>query len=153
MYEESGKPGCLRRMFMLGPKATTSNLDNFVALIYGGTTSRFKQHQKVQKQLDNLEKLHRSLSKQDTIGFGHFIKPRTASMSKREKKLSAMRRMQVYPWECLSLVSQNLTTLDLIIREATPLLALIHVAYAHLHSEVNTEHNIRLDGTDFMPIF
>ena len=74
-------------------------------------------------------------------------------MRKLEKKLSTMKRMQLHPWECLSLVSQNFSTLDLIIREATPLMALIHVAYAHLHSEVDTEHNIRLDGTDFMPIF
>ena len=59
----------------------------------------------------------------------------------------------MYPWECLSFVTQNFSTLDLIIREPTPLMALIHVAYAHMHSEVDTEHNIRLDRDDFMPIF
>ena len=32
-----------RKMFKLGPKTETITLDDYVALVYGGTTSRFKE--------------------------------------------------------------------------------------------------------------
>ena len=35
--------GKLRKIFKLGPKTETINLNDFVALVYGGTTSRFKE--------------------------------------------------------------------------------------------------------------
>ena len=51
------------------------------------------------------------------------------------------------------MIRKNFTTLDLVIKDPTLLLALIHVAFAHIHSEIDEKHNIRLDSGDFMPLF
>ena len=39
-----------------------------------------------------------------------------------------------YPWECLSLVRINFTTLDLVIKDSTDLLSLIHFVFRKLFS-------------------
>ena len=48
-YENIAEKSCLKKVLTLGRKGSrTIKLADFAALIYGGTTSRFKYHQKMQ---------------------------------------------------------------------------------------------------------
>ena len=90
--------------------------------------------------------------KSDSNWFVNFAVKGKQVLKKSAKKRKLLAQ-SVYPWECISLIRKNLTTLDFVIKDSTPLMALIHIAYAHIHSEIDRKHKIRLESRDFMPVF
>ena len=50
-----------------------------------------------------------------------------------EKAKRKVAKQKVYPWECVTLIRKERTTLDFVVKDPTELMALLHVTYSEIN--------------------
>ena len=123
----------------LGLRVKKRSLSDFTGVIYGGATSTFERYKVA--LMTKLEKQQEALNKNMPPKF-EYIEAQ-AEESKQNKFLKLQEKAdnleEFHPWECISLVSRNGHTLDLVIKDEGHMMAVLNVLVRSIYAQQDSK--------------